>query len=108
MAADKIRLGIIGANIHLGWAPRSHLPAVVASPEFELTAVCTSRAATCGLTDDRYGQTPDRALCWGWDWAGGMVTGATEQGLTAWLPHIKTVDWGDAAGAAAVLGVIGH
>ena len=40
---DKIRLGIIGANIHRGWAPRSHLPAVVASPEFELTAVCTTR-----------------------------------------------------------------
>lgn len=39
MAADQIRLGIIGANIHLGWAPRSHLPAVVASPEFELTAL---------------------------------------------------------------------
>ena len=32
--ADKIRLGIIGANIHRGWAVRSHLPAVVASPEF--------------------------------------------------------------------------
>ena len=41
--SEKIRLGIIGANIHLGWAPRSHLPAVVASPEFELTAVCTTR-----------------------------------------------------------------
>ncbi len=41
--ADKIRLGIIGSNIHRGWAPRSHLPAVVASPEFELTAVCTTR-----------------------------------------------------------------
>ena len=41
--ADKVRLGIIGANIHRGWAPRSHLPAVVASPEFELTAVCTTR-----------------------------------------------------------------
>ena len=40
---DKIRLGIIGANIHRGWAVRSHLPAVVASPEFELTAVCTTR-----------------------------------------------------------------
>ena len=40
---EKIRLGIIGANINLGWAPRSHLPAVVASPEFELTAVCTTR-----------------------------------------------------------------
>ena len=41
--ADQIRLGIIGANIHRGWAVRSHLPAVVASPEFELTAVCTTR-----------------------------------------------------------------
>ena len=43
MAADKIRVGVIGANIHRGWAPRSHLPAIVASPEFELTAVCTTR-----------------------------------------------------------------
>ena len=41
--ADKIRLGIIGANIHRGWAPRAHLPAIVASPEFELTGVCTTR-----------------------------------------------------------------
>ena len=41
--SEKIRLGIIGANVHLGWAPRSHLPAIVASPEFELTAVCTTR-----------------------------------------------------------------
>ena len=43
MAADKIRIGVIGANVHRGWAPRSHLPALVASPEFELTAVCTTR-----------------------------------------------------------------
>lgn len=43
MAADKIRMGVIGANIHRGWAPRSHLPAIVASPDFELTAVCTTR-----------------------------------------------------------------
>ena len=41
--AEKIRLGIIGANTQKGWAPRSHLPAIVASPEFELTAVCTTR-----------------------------------------------------------------
>ena len=41
--ADKIRLGVIGANIHRGWAVRSHLPALVASPEFDLTAVCTTR-----------------------------------------------------------------
>jgi hypothetical protein len=39
MAADKIRIGVIGANIHRGWAPRSHRPALVASLEFDLTAV---------------------------------------------------------------------
>jgi len=43
---DKIRLGVIGANVHRGWAPRAHLPAIVASPEFELTAVCTTRQAS--------------------------------------------------------------
>jgi predicted dehydrogenase len=43
MTSDKIRLGVIGANIHRGWAPRSHLPAVAASPDFDLTAVCTTR-----------------------------------------------------------------
>ncbi len=41
--ADQIRIGVIGANIHRGWAPRSHLPALTASPEFELTGVCTTR-----------------------------------------------------------------
>lgn len=55
MAADKIRLGIIGANIHLGWAPRSHLPAVVASPEFELTAVCTTRMESAQESAQKYG-----------------------------------------------------
>lgn len=55
MAADKIRLGIIGANIHLGWAPRSHLPAVVASPEFELTAVCTTRMESARESAQKYG-----------------------------------------------------
>ncbi len=43
MAVEKIRMGVIGANIHRGWAPRSHLPALVASSAFELTAVCTTR-----------------------------------------------------------------
>jgi predicted dehydrogenase len=43
MAAETIRVGVIGANIHRGWAPRSHLPALVASSDFELTAVCTTR-----------------------------------------------------------------
>ena len=36
---DRIRLGIIGASPTVGWAYRSHLPAIAASPEFELTGV---------------------------------------------------------------------
>ena len=53
--ADKIRLGIIGANIHRGWAVRSHLPAVVASPEFELTAVCTTRMESAEESRQMFG-----------------------------------------------------
>ncbi len=53
--ADKIRLGIIGANIHRGWAPRSHLPAIVASPEFELTAVCTTRMESADEAREKFG-----------------------------------------------------
>ena len=30
--ADHIRLGIIGASCAVGWAHRSHLPAIAASP----------------------------------------------------------------------------
>ena len=53
--AEKIRLGIIGANVHLGWARRSHLPAIVASPEFELTAVCTTRMESAEEAKQKYG-----------------------------------------------------
>jgi predicted dehydrogenase len=53
--ADKMRLGIIGANVHRGWAPRSHLPAIVASPEFELTAVCTTRQESAEECRQKFG-----------------------------------------------------
>ena len=55
MAADKIRMGVIGANIHRGWAPRSHLPAIVASPDFELTAVCTTRKESAEESAAKFG-----------------------------------------------------
>ena len=55
MASEKIRLGVIGANSHMGWAPRSHLPAIVASPEFELTAVCTTRRESAEESQKNYG-----------------------------------------------------
>src|SRR6202011_1492572 len=42
--ADKIRLGLIGASVGGTWSARSHLPAVQASSDVELTAVCTTKA----------------------------------------------------------------
>jgi predicted dehydrogenase len=42
--ADKIRLGLIGASVTGTWSARSHLPAVRASSDVELAAVCTTRA----------------------------------------------------------------
>ncbi|MGV9834882.1 Gfo/Idh/MocA family protein [Nocardia niigatensis] len=41
--SDSIRVGIIGANPDRGWAARAHIPALRALPDFELTAVGTSR-----------------------------------------------------------------
>ena len=41
--ADKIRLGLIGASVKGTWSARSHLPALQASTDVELTAVCTTR-----------------------------------------------------------------
>lgn len=52
---DPIRLGIIGASPTVGWAHRSHLPAIVASPEFELTGVCTTRKETAEEALRQYG-----------------------------------------------------
>ena len=55
MAADKIRVGIIGANAHYGWSMRAHLPALRAMPDYELTAVCTSRPETAAESATHYG-----------------------------------------------------
>ena len=41
--ADKIRLGFVGANVNSTWSSQSHFPALLASPDVELTAVCTTR-----------------------------------------------------------------
>lgn len=55
MAKDKIRLGVIGANVSKGWGSRAHLPAVVASPDFELTAVCTTREESAQASKEKFG-----------------------------------------------------
>jgi predicted dehydrogenase len=41
---DKIRLGLIGASVKGTWSARSHLPALQASSDVELTSVCTTKA----------------------------------------------------------------
>ena len=41
--ANKIRLGFVGANVSSTWSSQSHFPALLASPDIELTAVCTTR-----------------------------------------------------------------
>ena len=46
MATEKIRVGIIGASMRNGWARDAHIPALSALPEFEITAVSTSRQET--------------------------------------------------------------
>ena len=55
MASQKIRLGVIGANVSKGWAHRSHLPAILASPEFELAAVCTTRQESAEESARKFG-----------------------------------------------------
>jgi predicted dehydrogenase len=55
MATEKIRVGIIGANVRHGWGRDAHIPALRALPEFELTAVCTSRQETADETAKHFG-----------------------------------------------------
>jgi predicted dehydrogenase len=53
--ADKIRLGLIGASVGGTWSARAHLPAVQTSPDVELTAVCTTKAASAEAARQAYG-----------------------------------------------------
>ncbi|MDE0034579.1 MAG: Gfo/Idh/MocA family oxidoreductase [Deltaproteobacteria bacterium] len=53
--AEKIKLGVIGANPTRGWGPRGHLPAIVPSRDVELTAVCTTRKESAEESAAKYG-----------------------------------------------------
>jgi Oxidoreductase family, NAD-binding Rossmann fold len=55
MATEKIRVGIIGANVRNGWGRDAHIPALSALPEFEITAVSTSRQETADETAKHFG-----------------------------------------------------
>jgi len=50
MAATRIRVGIIGANVRYGWGSSAHIPALKGLSDFEITAVCTSRQETADET----------------------------------------------------------
>lgn len=50
MATSKIRVGIIGANVHYGWGSSAHIPALRGLQDFEITAVCTTRQETADET----------------------------------------------------------
>ncbi|HIN70998.1 MAG TPA: Gfo/Idh/MocA family oxidoreductase [Dehalococcoidia bacterium] len=53
--ADKIRLGFVGANVRSTWSSQSHFPALMASPDVELTAVCTTRAESAEEARQTFG-----------------------------------------------------
>lgn len=52
---DPIRIGIIGANPDRGWALSSHLPGLLVLPEFEVTAVATTREESAHASAERFG-----------------------------------------------------
>ncbi|MCC6473146.1 MAG: Gfo/Idh/MocA family oxidoreductase [Burkholderiales bacterium] len=52
---ERIRLGLIGANVQSNWGSRTHLPALAKSEDVELTAVCTTRPETAEEARRMYG-----------------------------------------------------
>jgi predicted dehydrogenase len=53
--AEKIRLGFVGANVNSSWSVQSHYPALLASPDVEFTAVCTSRPESAEEAKQKFG-----------------------------------------------------
>jgi len=54
MKEPRLRLGVVGANPTLGWAPRTHLPAILSLPEFDLEAVCTTKRESAEASAQKY------------------------------------------------------
>src|SRR5713226_4774814 len=52
--AEPLRLGVVGANPNVAWASRTHLPALLALPEFELAAVCTTQRESAEAAAAKY------------------------------------------------------
>ena len=53
--AQKIRLGFVGANVNSIWSTQSHFPALLASPDVEFTAACTSRLESAEEAKQAFG-----------------------------------------------------
>src|SRR5689334_257652 len=53
--AEKIRLGFVGANVHALRASQSHYPALLASPDVDLAAVCTTRQESAEEAREAFG-----------------------------------------------------
>ena len=53
MESNKIRVGIIGANT-TNWASKSHIPALKLIPQFELTAVSTTKLSSAQAAAEKF------------------------------------------------------
>jgi predicted dehydrogenase len=53
--AAKVRLGFVGANVRSNWSTQSHFPALLASPDVEMTAVCTTRPESAEEAREAFG-----------------------------------------------------
>jgi predicted dehydrogenase len=53
--ASRIRVGMIGVTPDRGFASIAHMPALLALPDFEVVAVCTTRQETADAAAKHYG-----------------------------------------------------
>jgi predicted dehydrogenase len=54
MADEPLHLGVVGANPTVGWASRTHMPALLNLPEYDLTAVCTTKRESAEASAQKY------------------------------------------------------
>lgn len=55
-SAQKLRIGLVGVDQHLrGFGARAHIPAILAAPDIQLEAVCTTRVESAQLAAQRFG-----------------------------------------------------
>jgi predicted dehydrogenase len=53
--ANKIRVGMVGVTPNRGFSSIAHMPALLALPDFEVIAVCTTRQETADAAAKHYG-----------------------------------------------------